>query len=277
MAKRKIMLTKRDAVLLKLLQDFGVVSTTQINSWVFKSVNRTTVLRRLRRLETAGYIRKRATLPDATAVWVVESSGVQAISGVNHREFYPAHQLPHDMALNDIRWKLYSLQIVKSWMTERDLRRKLTRENRDRRQPKWIVPDALVLFQDFWKENFHARIEIELTLKSDQRYAVLIQKYHERYAKEQVFNWYFVKSEAMGMRILKLAKKHGGFYVEDHFGFTVIDEFLVNPWQSKLMTMKGYYRLGQILKQPEPVKPDAQSDAQGLSRQSEGKTEKSAA
>jgi DNA-binding Lrp family transcriptional regulator len=263
-AKRKLVMTERDVRILKLLKDFGVVSSDQLGRWIFMGIERTTALRRLRILENANYIRKRGTLPDATAVWVIEPDGTRILSGVAERDIYPLHQLPHEMTLNEIRWTFYSLDLVQSWMTERDLRRKIAREHTYKKRTGWLVPDGLVLFQKFWKENFHARIEVELTLKSDQKYEVLIEKYHERFEKEQIFTWYFVKSQKMGNRLLMLAKKYGGPYIDKHFGFTVIDEFLKNPWQSRLYTLTGYYDLRRLIQYEEPKLP-AQDDAQGVS------------
>jgi DNA-binding Lrp family transcriptional regulator len=276
MAKSKIILTERDVKILKLLKEFGVVSTDQLGRFIFNGVNRTTVLRRLRLLEDSHYIRKRGTLPNATAVWVIEPDGTKILSGVSERDIYPIHQLPHEMTLNEVRWKMYELDLVKSWMTERDLRKQIAKEYTYKRRTGWIVPDALVSFQNVKMENFHARIEVELTLKSDQKYEQLVKKYYDWYDKKHVFTWYVVKSAKMGIRILTLAQKYGALGAEKHFGFTVIDEFLKNPWRTNIQMWSKQIPMSEFLNAKDPI-PAAQGDAQDLSRKMDQKNEDVAA
>ena len=160
MAKHKPILTERDVKVLKLFHDFGVVSSDQVVRWLFPNVAKTTVMRRLRLLQVAGYLRKRGTLPDATSVWVIQPDGIRLLDGIPDKEFYPMNQLPHDVTLNEIRWQFHSLDVVQSWMTERKLRQKLAKESSYKTRSGWIVPDALLLFQNFVWENFTARIEV---------------------------------------------------------------------------------------------------------------------
>lgn len=266
MAKHKLILTERDIKVLKLFHDFGVVSSDQVARWLFPNVAKTTVLRRLRLLENAGYIRKRGTLPNATSVWVIECDGIRLLDGVPDKEFYPLNQLPHDITLNEIRWQFHSLDLVQSWMTERNLRQKLAKESSYKVRSGWVVPDALLLFQNFSKDNFSARIEVELTLKSDQRYEVQIQKYFGIYDQKRVFTWYFVRTRKMGERLLMLAKKYGPMDITGFFGVTVIDDFLKDPRRAKLTMIEKEFELWQLIKTPETETKPAQADAQGLSR-----------
>src|SRR5690348_15894496 len=88
--------TKRDTKLLRTLFDFGVVSSTQISSWLFEGVEKTTALRRLRRLEEGGFIRKRGTLPNGTGVFMIEQEGAKILGESLPFTTFPSHLLIHE-------------------------------------------------------------------------------------------------------------------------------------------------------------------------------------
>src|SRR5690242_2521375 len=109
--------TPRDMKLLRLLLDYGVISSHQIATWIFPGVEKTTVLRRLRRLEEGGWIRKRGTLPDGTAVFLIEPKGTRLLGENSRITTYPRHMLEHEIEINALRWTLSQMGVVKSWMT----------------------------------------------------------------------------------------------------------------------------------------------------------------
>ncbi len=256
----KAQLTQRDLNLLQCLHAFGVVTSDQLTRFFFPGVARTTVLRRLRRLELDGYIRKRGNLQTAMAVWMIEAEGQKVLGHESFRTTFPIHQLEHEVTLSEIRWRLQKLGSCLSWMPERDLRRAALRNAQDNRK-SIVVPDGLALLRSFLGKERMVKIEAELHPKSRVRYAVFFKKFDPYRKGGNVFTWYFVRKDAIGRKILAYAKKYCRDSLDHLIGYTVIDDFLKNPGEAKLVKMNGVTPLAEVLALP------AQGPAQGLSRE----------
>ncbi|HAR41029.1 MAG TPA: hypothetical protein DCS07_00075 [Bdellovibrionales bacterium] len=244
-------LTERDLKLFKLLSDFGVISTVQLSKWIFPKVARTTALRRLRLLEKRGLIRKRGTLPDATAVWMIDQKGQRLIAGMTENLYFPAHQLEHEITLNEIRWRLHGLGVVQSWMNERELRRKAPDRNGFERE-NLAIPDAVILMKHFGRPEAFVRLEVELNLKSNERYKRLFRRTDPYSQGTRAWIWYLVKSRSMGNRILRYAKKHADYSLPPVLGFTVIDDFLTDPWSAEFHQLEKATTLATVMKLSRP-------------------------
>ena len=281
MTFQKLILTKRDARLIKLLCDFGLASTEQLSRWIFKKINRTTVLRRLRRLEKGDYIRKRAALQNATAVWVLGVNGEKFLGSIPRRHYFPAHQLEHEITSNEIRWHLYSLSVVKNWMTEWYLKRAaLGKAEVKNRSSHYQIPDALVLFKFFLKQDSAVKLEVELSLKSEMRYREKFKRYHNDRNYTDTFTWYFVKTDTMGDSILRYVKRHSQVNLDYLIGYTVISDFLEKGLEANLVLRTKALKLSRafnIETKPQTENKTAQESAQALSSQNEQKDVKLAA
>jgi len=265
MTQKGVQPTPRDSKLIRLVYDYGAVSSRQLASWFFNGVEKTTVLRRLRRLEGGRFIRKRGTLPDGTAVYLIGEAGTRYLCERKEVTTFPRHQLEHEIEINSVRWRLESLGLVKSWMTERALRSEIMRRNPGRQRSNLIVPDALILFRHFLEPGRKVQLELELHAKSDQRYRARLEKFRPTRLQASSFHWYLVRAASCGEKILRFAQKYGGSEAKDFIGYSVLDDFREQGLEAKL------YRPGRALPlhavfATHSEKHPAQGDAQGLSR-----------
>jgi hypothetical protein len=260
-------LTPRDHHLVQCLFDYGILSSHQIARWFFHGVAKTTVLRRLRRLSDGEFIRKRGSTPDGTAVYTVDKEGARAIGEEPRITTYPYHQIVHELTLNDIRKRLAELRVTKYWMTERRYREELIRMERlERGNPsRRIIPDAVAIFRHFEKPDAKVKIELELHLKSNLRYKARFHHFGPFVEKPMHFYWYFVKTEAVGNKILRLCKAYGDFEGEKYIGYTVIDDLLANGANARLVQLKTTRLLRDVMKIEQPT--PAQVGAYPLSRE----------
>ena len=64
-------ITNRDIEIFKLIANYGMLSSKQINSICFNSIATTTVLRRLRMLEDKRYIQRLLGLESQDVLWIL--------------------------------------------------------------------------------------------------------------------------------------------------------------------------------------------------------------
>ena|GEM_PF-5965978 len=184
---------------------------------------------------------------------------------------YPVHQLPHEIALADIRWRLENLGVVKAWMTERTLRSEISRNNPWRRGKRYLVPDAMIHFHHFLKPDAKVHLELELSYKSNQRYRERFKTLGYDSAGLAPPIWYLVPSEVFGKRLLYFVKKYSGLYATNAVFFTVIQNFKENNLEARLYAYQGQAKLREVFNIPKESDP-AQGDAQGLSRENDPET-----
>ena len=217
----------------------------------------------MRRLEAGGLIRKRGTLPDGTAVFMVDHEGAKYLGERLPFTTFPHHLLLHEIEINALRWRLSQLGVVKTWMTERTLRSEIMRRNPSRERSRLIVPDALILFQHFRTANAKVELEMELHMKSDQRYKARFKSFDPAIQKSPAFRWYLVRASSCGERILHFAKRYGGTWASGYIGYTVISDFWANSFNASLRVEDSEVPLHRVFAIPSENRP-AQGGAQGL-------------
>ncbi len=110
-------LTKRDRRLLTALDDFGVLSTRQIQCLFFQAVDTRTLLRRLRILEGRKLIQRTSGLKKGLHAWSLTSTGI-AIAGPGGVScLINKNTLEHDILFNDIRINLEGAGVGTHWKT----------------------------------------------------------------------------------------------------------------------------------------------------------------
>ncbi len=252
--------TVRDLKLFRTLFEYGLLSRRQICQWFFEEVEKTTVLRRLRKLEEGHYIRRRGTLGDGTSVFVIASEGVKAIGEEVITTTYPRHQIEHEIEVGNLRHYLERLGAVKSWMTERSLRSEVMKRSRWNDRSQILVPDALILFRHLLKPNAKVALEMELHAKSDQRYKARFQKLEA----SSVFTWYIVKTESCSNKILNMAARYGRNGSEDCIGVTLLQDLEAKNLDAMIYRPHQICSLKEALNFTATTVP-AQAGAQGLS------------
>ena len=187
-------LTKRDNELLTGLSQYGMFSTKQIIELYFPDVNSSTVLRRLRAIEKENYLRRVGKLETNEFLWGVTSKGGEH-TGIDHfKTQWSKSMLEHDHKLLSLRLILERLGIVNLWIAEHQLRSMIFKKYGLWDAKNKLIPDGLM---EASIKNYSetVAIELELNLKSKERYQKIIYGYQ---AKEDLHAvWYVVTSQAI--------------------------------------------------------------------------------
>lgn len=220
-----IRVQKRDEDFLRGLSKFGVLSTAQIAAWYFESVDKRTVLRRLRLLETHGLILNPSTLPNGMKAWSLSKVGASLVSAPMPFRYSNRNSTHHDVTLSGLRKHLEDIGISKDWTSDMDMKRELGRNEIS----DGIVPDGLFLTQIFNKEDVVA-LELELHPKSHKRYRSIFHDYAYKNAISHIF--YVVQDKSILKPIASSwvkFKKYLRFPSEQKLLICVLGELLECP------------------------------------------------
>ena len=201
--------TKRDLLLLETLESYGVLSTKQIRELIFKGINTRTVLRRLRLLKQRGFIYSSEGLPSGALAWTLSkrSSRLDLKTKIINK-----NSLQHDVAVSSIRIQLERLKIAESWTSEHILKKEVIKSHYEERRNSLsymddppLIPDSLFITRHEGEMKAVA-LELELTLKSRERYKKIFSQYKE---KEKIwFVWYVVLTHSAGEALSRLWAKY---------------------------------------------------------------------
>jgi hypothetical protein len=214
----------RDLQLLESLSRYGVLSTKQIQKLIFSNIQFTTMMRRMRLLESDHFIRRGVTLTDQSFTWRLAWRGEQRMSVEIPGSFSNRNIIDHDVLVNDIRMRLESFNLAKKWRPEFELKSEAFRNQRYRRAKERLISDG-ILYENKAGEPWMFAIEVELTRKSESRYKRIFQDYQEERQFHRI--WYFVQSTQDAQAILKSASKALMFNTK-RLWFSVIDSFLAS-------------------------------------------------
>ena len=121
-----MIVTNRDRDLLQNLSTCGVLTTSQVRRQFFNNAAATTVLRRLRMLQSNGLVRKSTGLSNGQVAWTLTAAGSSLIgqrpiaTGINR------NTLAHDVTLNDVRFALEKAAMAREWQGQAQLKRSIT-------------------------------------------------------------------------------------------------------------------------------------------------------
>lgn len=237
-------LTPRDHLLFSALSQYRFLSTKQIEEKLFSALERTTVMRRLRKLESQKYIRRIGRLPGGMHVWGNQNAWSLALGYLPSPGRVNLHTLPHDVLMNDVRTVFEEIGAVKEWFDTRhiemdslpgDLSRdfKSTRRNSGPYIDR-VIPDGLFV-GPFGKETKNYAIELELNRKSRPRYEDLLDRYMHRQSIPHP--WFIVPD----LRLGKFLISRSGGHVEGrkYIMVTLLQDLLANRQAAKIYTSSG--------------------------------------
>ena len=204
--------TKRDLLLLETLESYGVLSTKQIRELIFKGINTRTVLRRLRLLKQRGFIYSSEGLPSGALAWTLSKRSSRLFKHDLETKIINKNSLQHDVAISSIRIHFERLKIAESWTSEHILRKEVIKAHYEERRSSLsymddplLIPDSLFITRHEGEMKAVA-LELELTLKSRERYKKIFSQYKE---KEKIwFVWYVVLTHSAGEALSKLWAKY---------------------------------------------------------------------
>ena len=245
-----VKLTKRDQELLKGLSQYGMFSTKQVIEQYFKEINSSTVLRRLRKLETQNFIRRVGKLETNECLWGVTSKAGERVG----QEFFKTHwsksMLEHDHKLVSLRLLLESLGISKSWIPEHQIRSSIYKKYSFREAKDKLVPDGLMECSvKNYKETIS--VELELNLKNKSRYQKMISTYQGKDNLHAV--WYIVSSRSILNCLKDYWSKRRSSYSKVRVYFSLLEDIQNFSVNAKMIGLDLTYLIKNYFDLPAQV------------------------
>ena len=193
-----MVLTKRDTILFSKLQSYGLLRTSQIGEVVFSGVNLATVLRRLRKLESMGYIKRELKLESYEIAWSLTNKGGSAIGNLPIKRHFRMDTIDHDLKLTDLRLLLEGNELAHSWISEHEIRSSVAKKRGLRELKHRVVPDGL-MGVNYKGSKESVAVELELQWKNSSRYKKIFEQYR---MKDSIWAvWYLVPTSGLGNAI----------------------------------------------------------------------------
>lgn len=216
-----MVLTKRDLELFQALASYAIFTTRQIAEKYFTGARTTTVLRRLRKLERAFYIRRITGLETGEVAWSLTPKGAEEAGCNTFKRHFRRDVLDHDLKLTSLRLLLEGKGIAHSWIPEHEIRAIVARKHGIRAMRERIVPDGIMGIEaGGCKES--VAIELELSFKNRDRYLKTFRQYRE---KANLFGiWYFVVNAGIGRQVERVWREANVFGSNIRFFWSVLKE-----------------------------------------------------
>lgn len=258
-------LTPRDLEIFKLMAKTAILTTAQIQKSAFSGVAVTTVLRRLRKLETEKYIQRVDGLPNHEIAWVLTIKGSNSIGYDNPKRHFHRLSLVHDVNLSELRLKLEDCGIAHSWIPEHEIRSAMARKHGVRRMQSATVPDGIMGVSHKGVMESVA-IELELHHKSQNRYKQIFQSY--RWKENILAVWYLVPSKSLGKHLEKLWLGVSGRPVP-WLLWSQVDDVIQKGEKSKIYFFDNTFELENLFKPKKLIEVPAHKAGLGVSSQDE--------
>jgi hypothetical protein len=197
-------LNPRDESLCQSLLSYGFLSSEQIKKLVFPTVNKRTMLRRLRVLKKKKVLNRFESFKGGTVLWSLTGRQSSLMGSDFVMRNINRSALEHDLLVNELRIQFESSGIGTSWKSSHYLRFKASQGlKRDERLPD-TIPDWLVTI-----DGKLCAMEVELSFKGILRMERIFNLYMDKKSIHQL--WYFVPTEKMRLKLLWLANGYTGY------------------------------------------------------------------
>ena len=161
-------ITNRDLHLLQTLFNFSLLSTSQINVLVFPLIDNRTVLRRLRKLESAKLIQRSKEYRGGMSVWHLTGTGARRIGTIAQIKTINKNVLQHDLLVNDLRMRLAPLKMIASWKSAHQIKHERGIQVHPLSKTLDTIPDWLCSINS-WTGQRNVAIEVEHSYKGPER------------------------------------------------------------------------------------------------------------
>jgi len=235
--------TKRDEELLQKLGDFGVLSTAQIQNLFFGKAQRTTMLRRLRRLEGLNLIQRIRGLPDGSHGWSLTPTGARSRGLVAIGRRLNRHTLEHDVTLGEVRFALERVGLGAGWMPEHHLRHKAWQSRKPGSAAPENIPDGIFSAEAHGKYLAIA-VELEFHPKGTERYRKTLRAYRSR--QNIAVIWYLVPYESLGRKLDRVWALETRGYRDKRLRWSLLSDVLKAPESVLLHNESGAIALRDL-------------------------------
>ncbi len=254
-------LTDRDKNLFKFLAEMALMTTSQIRQTVFKNIATTTILRRLRVLESSGYIQKLEGLKNNERGWYLTLKGAEVMGLFRCKRNFNRSTLDHDVRLVDLRLALENHGVAHSWVPEHEIRSKMAIKYGLRSMKSQVVPDG-IMGVHYNGAHESVAIELELNYKNKGRYREIFRTYMWKEKIHAV--WYLVPTINAGIYLCNLWAEFVGRDSRVMFLFSQVDDVVKNASLATVRHFSESYKVSEVWALKIKEKP-AQESAQGVS------------
>lgn len=267
------MITARDMDLFKKLSEYGMLSSHQVRKLVFNSIALTTVLRRLRLLETGSYVKSIRGLESQDVLWVLQDRGAKLAEVEVPKRHWSKNMLPHDFKLLSLRLALEDSGISHAWEPEHLIRSNVFKKNGFKAAKEKLIPDGLMSIEvNGYRQS--VAIELELERKSIKRYGEVFRRYS---GKPNLFAiWYVAPRKDIWNTVYRCWRHYKTLYRLPTLYVSDLDEVMKDPLQARLLGEEAPKLIGKTWT-PKMIEMPAHSPAHGVSGQhqenGEGKAE----
>lgn len=258
---RNYKLTARDKKLLELLHQYSLMSTNQIATLVFENIAKTTMLRRLRVLETNKLIQFIEYQKGRERVWVLTQLGAWEVNLEVPKKNYSHHIMDHDVKLVELRILLMRQEVIKKWIPEHEIRSQVIAKHGRSNINQRIIPDALLTIE---KENINQAValELEINFKNIDRYRKLFYSYRQKNNVDMVY--YIVSTKGLGKHLDRIWNEQRMIVKGPMFMWSVYTDIVTNRLNAKVYCKEKVINLEKFLNVKQQI-----DNAQAMSMQSE--------
>ena len=238
--KVQVQLQKRDKKVLHFIHRFRICTLSQIHKGFFNEAQKISCFRRVRMLESSGYLKSHNLRFGLEKIYRLSLKGCSAIGvydqelsrkGENIRVY--SSQIPHDLALVDIAIALQSLPFKFNYLSENEIRSKF--------KDSWegyICDGALIIKEPL---QYVLGIEFEYVIKSEKQY---LEKFQALAFDKTNYNHYLYILEDIELRhgfirqALKL-KEITGYNLSERLLFVELKALRSNASLAPIYTAQG--------------------------------------
>jgi len=252
--------TPRDEELFRLICRHNLLSTKQIQRKVFTHLKLTTVMRRLKKLERAGQLKRLGRLYSGLSVWGNSQAANDRSTGFFSSARTNLHTLEHDATVAEVQLLLESITTVEEWFDSRHMRSSaidhvfkedFSQHYYDSNAKDELIPDSLFMAQSQGKNKSFA-LEVELSIKANSRYIDLGEMYAYKNPPELIF--YVVRDERIRNAVFAGAERY--VTTKERLFLAFLPELLANKECTRVHMADGRSFLLQHFFGPKPSVPE---------------------
>jgi len=240
-----MILQPRDRNLLYSLFHFGILSSTQIQDIYFKGITHTTMMKRLRLLESERMILRVMGLPKSECAWSLSLKGANAIEAESPNLYTNQNTIVHEVELTGVRIAFEKLGLGKEFTNEMTLRRGERESEASKLTTKTTVPDGIFIAE--MMDGFGAvAVEVELHPKNHARYEKVFRDYAQKTSLNYV--WYLVSEPGIGNTVISLWRKVERYKDSPKLIVSLISELKSKTADTPVYSLTSKKKLSEIFK-----------------------------
>lgn len=232
----RVDLTARDKKLFQTLDEYGMLSTNQLQRLCFTKIAEATALRRIRKLRARKYILSHSGLPKGQLVWTLSLKARQVINS-DLEVVVNKNQLEHDILISETKLKLETNKVCHSWVSGFKLKQMISKTNASSTvKTSQQVPDGIFSVQTKSGVKVVA-LELELVSKTKRRYRDIIENYSNNSKIDWV--WYVVSQKSLGEFLCSEANSNKTRNGKKWLFYSQLDEIL-SPNKTVILKNQDY-------------------------------------